>query len=232
VYVRRVKDQVLDFGHRGWLYEESFLFYDFQTDSLWVQATGQAVHGPFKGTSLERLPATHTTWSQWRRLHPETRVLGRFDHVEFWRDSYSSYYETGTGIKYQRHAALHFGLAVVLAGEQKLFPFAELEKTTIVHDQIDGQPVFVVFHKPSRTAVAFARRLHGVPVDFEVLKTDDDVILRDRSTQSRWSGLTGVCLDGPLKGTALRQLNTTVFVIENWSLHYPQGSVYKAPHHH
>jgi hypothetical protein len=58
VYARRVKGEVLDFGHRGWLYEESFLFYDRQTDSLWVQATGEAVHGPYKGTRLERLPAT------------------------------------------------------------------------------------------------------------------------------------------------------------------------------
>jgi hypothetical protein len=229
VYVRRVKDQVLDFGHRGWLYEESFLFYDFQTDSLWVQATGEAVHGPLKGTVLERLPATHTTWSQWRRLHPETRVLSHPNSIDFWRDSYSRYYETGAGIKYQRHAPLHFGLAVVLKDQQKLYPFTELEKTTIVQDQVNGQPVIVVFHKPSRTAVAFSRRMEKETVEFAVLKTDEDVILRDSLTQSRWSGLTGACLDGPKKGTALSQLNTTVFVVENWPPHYPKGAVYQVP---
>ena len=42
MYARRVNGEVLDFDHRGWLYEESFLFYDFKTDSLWVQATGEA----------------------------------------------------------------------------------------------------------------------------------------------------------------------------------------------
>ena len=68
MYARKVGDQVLDFDHRGWLYEESFMFYDYQTDSLWVQATGQAVDGKYKGTKLDRLPATQTTWSEWRRL--------------------------------------------------------------------------------------------------------------------------------------------------------------------
>jgi hypothetical protein len=228
VYVRRVNDQVLDFGHRGWIYEESFLFYDFQTDSLWVQATGQAVNGAYKGTALARLPATHTTWSQWRRLHPETRVLSHPNSMDFWRDSYSRYYENGEGVKYQRHAPLHFGLAVVLKNEQKIYPFTELEKTTIVQDQVNGEPILVVFHKPSRTAAAFSRRLEKETFEFEVVKTDEDVILRDRLTGSRWSGLTGTCLDGALKGTTLGQLNTTVFVVENWPLHYPKGAVYQA----
>jgi hypothetical protein len=227
VYVRRSKDQVLDFGHRGWLHEESFLFYDFQTDSLWVQATGEAVHGHYKGTLLDRLPATHTTWSQWRRLHPETKVLGRTNNIDYWQDSYSRYYETGKGIKYERKAPLHFGLAVVLKNEQKLYPFSELDKTTIVQDEVNGEPVLVVFHKPSKTSVAFSRQLEGIPVDFEVLETREDIILRDRPTGSRWSGLTGTCFDGRRKATALPQLNTTVFIVENWPLHYPKGSIYK-----
>jgi hypothetical protein len=228
VYVRRVKGEVLDFGHRGWLYEESFLFYDRGTDSLWVQATGEAVHGAYKGTRLERLPATQTTWSEWVHLHPETQVLHRTRTVDFWRDSYSDYYQTGKGIKYQRNAPLNFGLAVILADEQKLFPFGELEKKPVVNDRVGGQPIVVFFHAASRTAVAFDPRLQDRILELEVERTDkDDLILKDRQTASTWSGLTGRCLTGSAKGSQLRQLTTTQFVVENWSLQYPKGHVYR-----
>jgi hypothetical protein len=229
VYARRVKGEVLDFGHRGWLYEESFLFYDRQTDSLWVQATGEAVHGTYKGTRLERLPATQTTWSEWLHLHPDTRVLGRYNTVDYWTDSYSSYYETGKGIKYQRNAPLNFGLAVILADKQKLYPFRELEKKPVLFDRIGGEPVLVVFHAASRTAAAFDPRLKDRALQLEVEKSDkDDLVLKDKQTASTWSGLTGRCIAGPAMGAQLRQFTTTQFVIENWRLHYPTGEVYCA----
>ena len=227
MYARRVQGKVLDFGHRGWLYEESFLFYDRQTDSLWVQATGEAVHGAYKGTRLERLPATQTTWSKWLQLHPDTQVLGRHNTVEFWRDSYSDYYETGKGVKYQRNAPLHFGLAVILPGMQKLYPFQELEKKPVLLDHIGGELILVVYHSGSRTAVAFDPRVQNRSLEFELETTNkDDVILKDKQTASTWSGLTGRCLTGPAKVTQLRQLTTTQFVVENWPLHYPHGQIF------
>ena len=115
MYARRVKGEVLDFGHRGWLYEESFLFYDTRTDSLWVQATGEAVHGPFKGTRLERLPATQTTWGQWRRHHPDTLVLGqgRAEKLRYAHDSYERYYQMGGGVRHKKTGPLTIGLAVL-----------------------------------------------------------------------------------------------------------------------
>jgi hypothetical protein len=227
-----VKDQVLDFGHRGWLREESFLFYDYQTDSLWEQATGEAIHGAYKGTRLERLPATQTTWSVWRTQYPQTRVLSRSadKSVRYWRDRYDRYYETGNGVAYQRHAPLGFGLAVVLPGEQKLYPFRELEKKGILADRVAGEPVVIVLHRPSRTAAAFDPRHEGRVYEFgsaEVGATD--VLVKDRQTGSTWSGLTGRCLDGAAKGTQLRQVTTTQFVVETWRLHYPKGAIYEAP---
>jgi hypothetical protein len=227
-----VDDQVLDFGHRGWLYEESFLFFDYQTDSLWVQATGEAVFGAFKGKHLDRLPATQTTWSNWLKLHPQTRALGRYDHIQFWQDSYSGYYKTGEGIKYQRHGPLHFGLAIILDAEKKLYPLAELEKQTIVKDLVGGQHVLVVYDQASRTAVAFDPKLEQMTLDFDVAGTDGEVVIQDKQTRSHWSGLTGCCTEGSSKGKQLHQLPTTLFVMENWQLHYPNGKVYKATKGH
>src|SRR5205807_2357618 len=66
VYARGGTGKVVDCDHRGWIYEEAFLFYDFKSAGPWVQATGEAVDGRLKGARLERLPATQTTWERWK----------------------------------------------------------------------------------------------------------------------------------------------------------------------
>jgi hypothetical protein len=228
VYARRVKGDVLEFGHRGWLYQESFLFYDHKTDSLWVQATGEAVYGPYKGTRLDRLPATQSTWSEWRRLHPETLVLGRYkvERAVYWSDSYERYYRTGKGIKYDRKAPLHFGLAVFGSGPPKLYPFAELKKQPVLLDSSGGEPVLIVFHARSQTAVAFDPRYQGKTIAPARPQIDETNVLLTGADGSTWSGLTGKCIQGPSEGARLRQLLSTQFVVENWPLHYPNGQVY------
>lgn len=231
MYVRRVNGEVLDFDHRGWLMEESFLFYDLKSDSLWPQATGEAVHGPMKGARLERLPATQTTWERWRKLYPDTQVLSRPRALadRYWADSYTNYYATGRGVHYKREAPLNFGLAVILPAEQKLYPFRELEKSPVLGDWVGGQPVLIVYHEESRTAVAFDPEHSGKQLDFDLAGVqENDVRLTDWQTRSTWSGLTGKCLDGPARGGQLRQLTTTQFVVENWPLHYPKAPVFRA----
>jgi hypothetical protein len=232
VYARRVNGEVLEFDHRGWLYKDSFLFYDRRTDSLWLQATGESVHGHYKGTRLDRLPATQTTWRQWRQFHPDTLALKRAMGlaIDYWQDFYERYCATGKGMTLDHHGPLSFGLAVITAAEQKLYPYSELEKQPVVADKVAGEPVLVVFHVASRTAVAFDLRRGGNVLTLEKHKiTEEDVLLRDRQTQSTWSGLTGRCLEGPAKGQQLTQKLSTRFVVENWSLHCPKGVLYRRP---
>ena len=189
MYARKVVDQVLDFGNRGWLYEESFILYDYQTDSLWVQATGEAVHGHYKGTKLDRLPATQTTWSEWRQLHPETRVLSRpkNKNAKYWRDAFASNYATGTGMKYQRHKVLSFGLAVITSAGQKLYPFKELQMQPALTDRIGSDLVLVVFHATSQTAVAWDPHYDGRTLEIGSAKLEKaDLLLIDRQTGSTW----------------------------------------------
>ena len=35
---------------------------------------GQAVNGPRKGEHLVSVPIEHTTWADWRKQHPQTKV--------------------------------------------------------------------------------------------------------------------------------------------------------------
>ena len=64
-------------GTSGFLYRSNKLMYDQATQSLWSTMRGTPVAGPLagKGIVLERGSVVTTTWGEWRRRHPDTRVL-------------------------------------------------------------------------------------------------------------------------------------------------------------
>ncbi|MEO8346654.1 MAG: DUF3179 domain-containing protein [Betaproteobacteria bacterium] len=66
-----------ELGTSGFLYRSNKLMYDAATKSLWSTLTGTPVVGALvgKGIVLEPLYVVTTTWGEWRRRHPETRVL-------------------------------------------------------------------------------------------------------------------------------------------------------------
>lgn len=61
----------------GFVYRSGELLYDESTKSLWSAVTGRAVIGRLAGqnASLEPMPVVSTTWADWRRRQPNTRVL-------------------------------------------------------------------------------------------------------------------------------------------------------------
>jgi hypothetical protein len=84
VYGREVAGQTLELEASGALLEASLVMRDRQTDSWWSIMSSEAIGGPLEGTALPELPVgTKTTWSEWRRLHPDTLVLsvGGVEHV-------------------------------------------------------------------------------------------------------------------------------------------------------
>ncbi len=66
-----------ELGTSGFLYRSNKLMYDHATKSLWSTLTGQPVVGPLVGQGLElkALFVVTTTWGEWRRRHPQTKVL-------------------------------------------------------------------------------------------------------------------------------------------------------------
>jgi hypothetical protein len=64
-------------GTSGLLYESSKLMFDEATKSLWSTLQGEPVIGPLahSGIRLEYETVVTTTWGEWRRENPDTRVL-------------------------------------------------------------------------------------------------------------------------------------------------------------
>jgi hypothetical protein len=135
-YRSRVGDKNLTFGVSGLLYNSALLLYDRQTESLWSQILGKAITGPMKGTRLETVQLTYTTWRDWLLRYPNTLVLS--DRTGFQRD-----YSKGPYEGYEKSGKLWFPvkfrsmgyhpkervLGIEIKGKFKAYPFAELSGT-------------------------------------------------------------------------------------------------------
>lgn len=66
-----------ELGTSGFLYLSNKLMYDKATQTLWSSTWGEPVIGPLvdQGIRLKRSHLVTTTWGEWRRRHPETKVL-------------------------------------------------------------------------------------------------------------------------------------------------------------
>jgi hypothetical protein len=152
--------RLMTFGVSGLLYKSDMLLYDRETESLWSQLMKQAVTGKMKGARLELLNSQNTTWKAWRLAHPETLVLSR--NTGFQRD-----YERNPYAGYGNQEGLYFPLSGVdpryhpkqatlgidLNGEQKAYPYVELDRAGgRVEERFAGETLVVHYDRESQSA--------------------------------------------------------------------------------
>ena len=94
-----VDGQFHDLGTSGFLYNSNKLMYDKATQSLWSTIEGIPVLGPLsdKGIVLEPYSSTTTTWKQWKKMHPDTKVLAlptEYDRNYDEGEAYKEYFST------------------------------------------------------------------------------------------------------------------------------------------
>ena len=80
VYSRTLPDgRILRFAASGWTYDNTFVLYDFQTESLWYHLGGRdeltCIAGELADTSLPEHGAVMTRWSTWVDDHPGSLIL-------------------------------------------------------------------------------------------------------------------------------------------------------------
>ncbi len=215
MYDRRVEDRELLFGHTGRLYEGSFVLYDRQTGSQWVQVTGQAKTGPYKGNVLKFIPSTVTSWQKWKTLFPDTKVLpgsGRDGFMGTYRGFLQSQ---------------NIGLVVTHFNQARLYPFETLEEESVINDIFRGEPIVVAFYKAYRTATAWRREVNGDVLTFRLeYDSQKGFLIVDNETDSRWDPITGRALDGLHEGLELPALTHNPILIDRFKAHYPEGEVY------
>lgn len=166
------------FGSSGFLYRSNKLMFDRRTDSLWNQFTGKPVAGPLvkSGIELKALPVTITSWAEWQRKHPDTRVLSletghRRDYGSgvVYRDYFGSadlmFPSLGGGRDLEQKDYV-FGLR--LPGGAKAYPLRTFDGGRVINDRVGFRDVVLVGVAKTRTVRAYdsgGRRFTGGTLD-------------------------------------------------------------------
>ena len=227
MYSREVAGQTLTLGVSGKLIRNVLVMFDRETDTLWPQLTGVGLEGELKGETLEFLPSIHTTWGEWRELHPDTVAL-----VKGYRgnvDNYESYYLSGqTGViaetyDDERLYTKEYVIGVQLGADQVAYPYRILNEEPVVNDQIGERDVLVVFSIDSGAGAVFDRSIDGHVLEFA---DNGDGTLTDTQTGSTWSKLSGLATNGQLAGTQLEAIKSTRSFWFGWKDWFPDSRVY------
>ena len=144
------------FGSSGLLFRSNKLMFDDSTLTLWNQITGEPVIGKLvgKGIKLEILPLVLTSWGEWKRQHPDTKVLDpNTGHKRPYRAgaAYGPYFGSpGTMFPVWQQSRRFPKKARIFAlrvdGVPKAYPLDELNQAGgIVNDTLAGKKVVVVY---------------------------------------------------------------------------------------
>lgn len=161
-------NEPLVFGSSGFLYRSNKLMFDRTTLSLWNQFTGKPVNGPLvdSGVTLKTRPVVITSWGDWKKKHPNTKVLSL--ETGHFRDY-------GSGVVYKDYFASDelmfpalvkdetlikrkdyiFGMQE--AGGAKAFPVKFFKGGAVINDAVGLKNVVLVGDASTRTVRAYFR---------------------------------------------------------------------------
>jgi hypothetical protein len=100
VFDRVVNGEEQGFGVSGKLWKSNLLMYNrtgnVESESLWSQVLGEAVHGPNTGEKLSILPSDTVKYGDWKENNPKTKVLSEDTGVirSYGSDPYGDYYKS------------------------------------------------------------------------------------------------------------------------------------------
>ncbi len=158
VFNRTVGTEVLVFKVSGKLYKNNLVMYDTATQSLWSQLLANGILGAFHGAFLELVTSATMDWSDWRGLHPDTKLLDRPRNADgsFLRD-----YSTNPYDGYESSPEVYFPqvnvdpykvlnpkepvLGVFVGNQARAYPQSVLAAEPVVNDVLGGVPILVTY---------------------------------------------------------------------------------------
>lgn len=112
---------------------------------------------------------------------------------------------------------------VVLHDEVKAYPRKMLVWHEIVNDRFGDENVSVTYCPLTGTAIGFKRGDTTLGVSGNLV--NNNLIMYDRATDSRWPQVLGMAISGPLKGKSLQEFRVIWTIWQHWKDSYPQTQV-------
>ena len=205
VHRRSIGGEPILLGNQGALWGNAMTWWDHETGSLWSQPRGEAILGPLKGTKLDLLPSTLTTWGAWRASHPDTLALD----VHGW--------STGFDLR-------DMTIVVDFGTETVAYSIPALRDVGVVNDVVGGVEIAVVIdpEDEDRWAV-FSRHLDDSTATFVMSGNE----LVDTVSGSSFDPFLGVGRDGPLAGQNLDKLAAFTSFPEDVGTFFPHARIWQ-----
>ena len=236
--------EVLDFGTTGLLRFSNLVMYDRQTESWWQEFSGEAVVGDMTGTKLEILPNSIVSWGDFKKAHPDGKVLSKFTGFfrPYGQNPYA-FYDTynnpfgRVGPRDPRLPAMERVAAVIVGDESLAVPFSVLETEPVVHYTLGGRELVVFFKKGTASPLdnsnlvkgrdigavgVFDPHLDGTELSFGM----QDGKIVDQETGSVWN-LLGQAVSGPQKGKILTPIAHRGQFWFSWVVYEPDTIIYQ-----
>jgi len=181
------------------------IFEDKTTKSWWQQATGVAVAGPLKGTTLKEIPSTQLPLGVWLRQYPNSLIMQpdmSFRKNYEWLADYDDGNTQGSLVKrdFSSWNSKSWVIGIATDRFSKAYDWNELVDKKIIQDSIDCLPVLLALENDATAFHAYDRRVDGLALKFKIENDSDSMV--DENTKSVWN-MDGLCLAGTLKGKKL-----------------------------
>jgi hypothetical protein len=218
-------------GTTGRLYENNLVFYDRNSDTSWSQMMGLAIKGAKIGENLLKLAVVDTTYTAWKQLHPDTKVLTRSsapdeDSRPYDSDPYPGYrsrsdiwFRTSWDFTKSPFNLFHekaLTQVLQIGNQTRLYPHEELDKTPLVNDEMLNESILIVHDISNELVLIYNStspdpELNGTILNFEEISSDLPIsetfgfpVYQDQ-TGTIWN-FRGEAISGSQSGMKLTQL--------------------------
>jgi len=199
-------------GTSGFLYRSNKLMYDKETQSLWNTLWGRPVVGELadKNIELERMSVVTTTWGEWKKRHPATKVLSL---------------NTGHKRDYSEGAAYR----EYFATDELMFNLPKLDKRLKNKDEVLGLIFSQYPDKPIAISVDY---LSKNPVYHKNVGDMEFVVLSDKSGAARVYESKGVKFKEWNQDRSVTDVNGNKWTLSESKLESSDGrALYRLPAH-
>ena len=202
---------------------------DRETGTIWAHLDGKASTGSLAGERLTMIPLAMSTWGEWQRSYPDTKVLSAdTDYASFYRPvQLGTYNPQEARFGDNRLPSNALVVAVEAGGQFMGYPLDALsQENGVVNDTLGGEPVLALFDPAAQSGIAYSRDLDGTTLQF-YNGSPGSFELRDTATDTVWDS-QGRAIDGPLAGSALTYLPSFISEWYGWSAYHPDTGLYAA----
>ena len=174
-FIREIDNEQVEFGVSGKLYNSELVMYDRKTDSYWPQSLGKAVLGPSTGKVIKKIPTDTVKWGDWKKVHPDTKVLSKDTGFLRSYDGSNPYGRKGdfTDINLQfplenkdsRLNDYEIVYGIELNGKFKAYKKSDLEQKSKIEDNVGGEKIIIEFDKELKSAKAYKESGNRIVTD-------------------------------------------------------------------